>query len=57
MAQNHLRAPAEHGFASLKTFRILTQVRMHPRHATALVRALLVLTHHQVARRPMISPQ
>lgn len=45
-----LRAPVEHGFASLKTFRILTKVRMHPRHATALVRALLVLTHHQVAR-------
>ncbi|GAB2816700.1 IS5/IS1182 family transposase [Streptomyces chlorus] len=45
-----LRAPVEHGFASLKTFRILTKVRMHPRHATALVRALLVLTHHQMAR-------
>ncbi|MQS14719.1 IS5/IS1182 family transposase [Streptomyces kaniharaensis] len=45
-----LRAPVEHGFANLKTFRILTKVRMHPRHATALVRALLVLTHHQVAR-------
>lgn len=45
-----LRAPVEHGFASLKTFRILTKVRMHPRHATALVRALLVLTLHQVAR-------
>jgi hypothetical protein len=45
-----LRAPVEHGFASLKTFRILTKVRMHPRHATTLVRALLVLTHHQVAR-------
>jgi len=45
-----LRAPVEHGFASLKTFRILTKVRMHPRHATALVRALLVLTHQQVAR-------
>lgn len=45
-----LRAPVEHGFASLKTFRILTKVRMHPRHATTLVRALLVLTRHQVAR-------
>nr|WP_286259781.1 transposase family protein [Streptomyces graminofaciens] len=45
-----LRAPVEHGFASLKTFRILTKVRMHPRRATALMRALLVLTHHQVAR-------
>ncbi|NEA66949.1 hypothetical protein [Streptomyces sp. SID12488] len=33
----------------LKTFRIVTKVRMHPRHATALVRVLLVLTHHQVA--------
>ena len=45
-----LRAPVEHGFASLKTFRILTKVRMHPRHTTALVRALLVLTHYQVSR-------
>ncbi|WP_189149090.1 hypothetical protein [Streptomyces lacrimifluminis] len=42
-------APAGYGFASLKTFRIVTKVRMHPRHATALVRVLLVLTHHQVA--------
>lgn len=47
---NSLRAPVEHGFASLKTFRILTKVRMHPRHATALMRALLVLTHHHIAR-------
>ncbi|MEW2259617.1 transposase family protein [Streptomyces sp. NPDC047869] len=45
-----LRTTVERGFASLKTFRILTKVRIHPRHATALVRALLVLTHHQVAR-------
>ncbi|MEU5185470.1 transposase family protein [Streptomyces olivoreticuli] len=45
-----LRAPVEHGFASLKTFRILAKMRMHPRHATALVRALMVLTHHQIAR-------
>ncbi|MCM2422640.1 transposase family protein [Streptomyces sp. RKAG293] len=45
-----LRAPVEHGFASLKTFRIQTKMRMHPRHATTLGRALLVLTHHQVAR-------
>src|SRR2546425_971632 len=45
-----LRAPVEHGCASLKTFRILTKVRMHPRHTTALMRALLVLTYHQVSR-------
>jgi len=32
------------------TSSLLTKVRMHPRHATVLVRALLVLTHHQVAR-------
>ncbi|WUD70426.1 hypothetical protein OG937_01185 [Streptomyces sp. NBC_00510] len=50
-----LRATVEHGFASLKTFRILTKVRMHPRHATTLVRALLLLTHHQVARGRTIS--
>ncbi|MER5346177.1 MULTISPECIES: hypothetical protein [Streptomyces] len=45
-----LWAPVEHGFASPKTLRIPTKVRTHPRHATALVRALLALTHHQVAR-------
>jgi hypothetical protein len=28
------RAPVEHGFAALKTWRILTKVRMHARHAT-----------------------
>ncbi|MDQ0792936.1 hypothetical protein QFZ58_001424 [Streptomyces sp. B1I3] len=45
-----LRAPVEHDFASLKTFGILAKVRLHPRHATELVRTLVVLTHHQVAR-------
>ncbi|MFE2070752.1 transposase family protein [Streptomyces sp. NPDC059467] len=45
-----LRAPVERGFASRKTFRILTKVRMQPRHTTALLRALLVPTRHQVAR-------
>jgi hypothetical protein len=36
-------APAEHGFAHLKNWRVLSQVRTDPRWATALVRALLVL--------------
>ncbi|GDY68865.1 hypothetical protein SM007_28135 [Streptomyces avermitilis] len=39
------------------TSSLLTKVRMHPRHATTVVRALLMLTRHQVARCPMISPQ
>lgn len=44
------RAPVEHGFADLKCWRILTKVRMNARHATQLLRALLVLTHTEVAR-------
>jgi hypothetical protein len=30
------RAAVEHGFANLKTWRVLTKVRMHARHATTL---------------------
>ncbi|MEU9788938.1 transposase family protein [Streptomyces phaeochromogenes] len=45
-----VRAPVEHGFAHLKNWRILGKVRTHPRWATALVRALLVLTNREVAR-------
>ncbi|GAA3902001.1 hypothetical protein GCM10023084_63120 [Streptomyces lacrimifluminis] len=48
--REHMRDESEVGLSRrLKTFRIVIKVRMHPRHATALVRVLLVLTHHQVA--------
>jgi hypothetical protein len=44
------RAANEHGFADLKNWRILTKVRMNARHATTLLRALLVLTNAEVQR-------
>nr|BFD94099.1 IS5/IS1182 family transposase [Kitasatospora sp. Xyl93] len=44
------RAANEHGFAGLKNWRILTKVRMNARHATTLLRALLVLTNTEVQR-------
>ncbi|MEU4089815.1 transposase family protein [Streptomyces aureus] len=44
------RAAVEHGFANLKTWRFLTKVRMDARHATALLRALLVLSNSEVQR-------
>ncbi|MFC9951407.1 transposase family protein [Streptomyces prasinus] len=44
------RAANEHGFAGLKNWRILTKVRMNARHATTLLRALLVLTNAEVHR-------
>ncbi|MFI1568700.1 transposase family protein [Streptomyces sp. NPDC020490] len=44
------RAPVEHGFANLKAWRILTKLRTDPGHATALLRALLVLTNFEVNR-------
>ncbi len=45
-----VRAPVEHGFAHLKNWRVLSKVRTDPKWATALVRALLVLTNREVAR-------
>ncbi|GAA2258971.1 hypothetical protein GCM10010145_33790 [Streptomyces ruber] len=39
------RAAVEHGFAHLKSWRILTKVRTNARHATTLLRALLVLAN------------
>ncbi|MFJ9034941.1 transposase family protein [Streptomyces sp. NPDC102274] len=44
------RAACEHGFANLKSWRILTKVRMNTRHATTLLRALLVLANSEVQR-------
>ncbi|EFE72239.1 transposase family protein [Streptomyces viridosporus] len=45
-----VRAPVEHSFAHLKNWRVLGKVRTDPKWATALVRAMLVLTNHEVAR-------
>ncbi len=45
-----VRAPVEQGFAHLKNWRVLGKVRTDPKWATALVRALLVLTNQEVAR-------
>jgi DDE superfamily endonuclease len=44
------RAIAEHGFADLKNWRILSKMRMNARHATQLLRALLVLTRAEITR-------
>lgn len=44
------RAANEHAFADIKAWRILAKVRMNARHATDLLRALLVLTRLQVTR-------
>lgn len=52
------RAVNEHGFANLKSWRVLITVRMNARHATTLLRALLVLANrsprsrHPSRRRP-----
>ncbi|MFD8001711.1 hypothetical protein [Streptomyces mirabilis] len=42
------RAPVEHSFAHLKSWRILTKLRTDPARATHLMRALLVLTNLEV---------
>jgi hypothetical protein len=44
------RAPNEHGFAALKTWRILTRLRLNPARTTVLLRALLVLTRLESTR-------
>jgi hypothetical protein len=44
------RTPVEHGFAHLKNWRILTNLRTDPTHATHLLRTLLVLTNLEVNR-------
>ncbi|MFF4120861.1 transposase family protein [Streptomyces sp. NPDC001714] len=45
-----VRAACEHAFAHLKNWRILTKLRLHVRHATTLLRALLALTNIEIAR-------
>ncbi|WP_218952141.1 transposase family protein [Amycolatopsis anabasis] len=52
---NAMRCAVEGGFAALKTWRILDKLRLHPRHATTLVRALLVLVQHEQATRDTAS--
>jgi len=42
-----MRCAVEGGFAALKHWHILDKLRLHPRHATTLLRALLVLTQHE----------
>ncbi|WP_327173918.1 hypothetical protein OG599_00695 [Streptomyces sp. NBC_01335] len=44
------RAPVEHGFAHLRNWRILTELRTDPARATRLLRALLVPTNLEVNR-------
>jgi DDE superfamily endonuclease len=44
------RAPVEHGFSDLKNWRSLTRLRIDPSKATALLRALLVLTRQHTTR-------
>ncbi|MGW7820109.1 transposase family protein [Streptomyces puniciscabiei] len=43
------RAPVEHGYAHLKTWRILTKLRTDPARATGLLRALLVLSNLELS--------
>lgn len=51
-----MRCAVEGGFAALKTWRILDKLRLHPRHATTLLRALLVLTQHEQSIRDTARP-
>ncbi|MFC9500000.1 transposase family protein [Streptomyces sp. NPDC056982] len=45
-----VRAVCEHAFAHLKNWRILIKLRLPVRHATTLLRVLLVLTNIEIAR-------
>jgi len=44
------RAVNEHGFADLKNWRVLTELRLNAKHTTTLLRALLVLTTAEISR-------
>ncbi|MFC9911128.1 transposase family protein [Streptomyces sp. NPDC127197] len=44
------RAANEHGFADLKNWRVRTKLRLNAKHATILLRALLVLTNAETSR-------
>jgi hypothetical protein len=47
---NRERAAVEHSFANLKSWHTLTKIRMNARHATTLLRALLLLANTEVHR-------
>ncbi|MEQ0558972.1 transposase family protein [Amycolatopsis sp. NEAU-NG30] len=51
-----MRCAVEGGFAALKHWHILDTLRLHPRHATTLLRALLVLTQHEQHARDTAQP-
>jgi len=51
-----MRCAVEGAFATLKTWRILNKLRLHPRHTTTLLRALHVLTQHEQANREAATP-
>lgn len=51
-----MRCAVERGFATLKTWRILDKLRLHPRHATTLLRALHILTQHEQDTRNTVRP-
>ncbi|MFI7240283.1 transposase family protein [Streptomyces cyaneofuscatus] len=44
------RAVCEHAFAHLENWRVLTKLRLDVQWATRLVRALMILTQHEIAR-------
>ncbi|WP_369354655.1 transposase family protein [Streptomyces sp. cg2] len=44
------RAVCDHAFAHLKNWRVLTKLRLDVKWATRLVRALMILTQHEIAR-------
>ncbi|MEV6784782.1 transposase family protein [Streptomyces sp. NPDC051098] len=44
------RAVCEHAFAHLKNWRVLTKLRIDVKWATQLVRALMILNQHEIAR-------
>jgi hypothetical protein len=51
---NGTRCAVEGGFSTLKTWRILDKLRLHPRHAPTLLQALLTLIQHEhTTKRPL----
>jgi hypothetical protein len=51
-----MRCAVEGGFAALKSWRILDRLRLDTRHATTLLRALLVLIQHEQSVRDGARP-
>lgn len=51
-----MRCAVEGGFAALKHWHILDKLRLDTRHATTLLRALLVLTQHEQSIRDAARP-